>query len=338
MNIVRQSARSTFSEDAFFTIFNNSTSKEHERTLDTEFVNWKTMSAQTQQKVPLTKEKNPVAVAIANAVRYNKELKQRQGILASSKNKVDFFRYKRFIRAIQSDDYKKKQEKSKLIPPVPVDVSGINQIFVMLIQNQMIVPVDKMKTKDSKAQGLAIDKKTPGLQQSTKAVLQDDVYYMWAYTPPNPFMILYSILAIVAVFAVILFPLWPFWMRKGVWYVSTSLLVFLGLFFAIAIVRLIIYLITLATMTEQFWLFPNLFEDCGVIESFKPLYGWEDPKKKKAKKSKKSKIATNSTTTNSTVDSQTKTNPVEAETTSAEPVKTATSTKQRNVTLEEVEE
>lgn len=294
------------------------------------------MSAQIQQKVPLSSDKNPVAIAIANAVRYNKELKQRQGILSTTKNKVDFFRYKRFIRAIQSESYKKQQEKSKLIPPVPVDVGGINQIFVMLIQNQIIIPVEKLKTKDSKAKNLPVDKKTPGLQQSNKAVLQDDEYYMWAYTPPNPFMMLYSILAIIAVFAVILFPLWPFWMRKGVWYLSTSLLIFLGLFFAIAIVRLIIYLITLATMSKQFWLFPNLFEDCGVIESFKPLYGWEDPNKMKSKKSKK---ASKAPAVASTTDSKQNLKPVtESQTTSSKPTTTADSTKQRKVTLEEVDE
>ena len=40
-----------------------------------------------------------------------------------------------------------------------------------------------------------------------------------------------------------------------------------------------------------FWLFPNLNEDLGVIESFKPLYSL---KKRKVKKSKKNKQSTDS--------------------------------------------
>ena len=40
-----------------------------------------------------------------------------------------------------------------------------------------------------------------------------------------------------------------------------------------------------------FWLFPNLNEDLGVIESFKPLYSL---KKRKVKKSKKNKQSTES--------------------------------------------
>ena len=39
----------------------------------------------------------------------------------------------------------------------------------------------------------------------------------------------------------------------------------------------------------HFWLFPNLNEDLGVIESFKPLYSI---KKRKTKKSKKAKQST----------------------------------------------
>jgi translocation protein SEC62 len=125
-------------------------------------------------------------------------------------------------------------------------------------------------------------------------------------------------------------------MRKGVWYLSTSLLVFVATFFTIAIVRLIIYLITLATMSRQFWLFPNLFADCGVLESFKPLYGWEDPAKpKKGKKSKKNletqpvKTETETTTAATTPVNKTTT-------TSTKPADTAA--KKRIPTVEDVEE
>ena len=37
-----------------------------------------------------------------------------------------------------------------------------------------------------------------------------------------------------------------------------------------------------------FWLFPNLNEDLGVIESFKPLYSLKKRKVKKSKKNKQS--------------------------------------------------
>lgn len=289
-----------------------------------------------QQRVPLSKEKNPIAIAVATAVRKNALLKQRQGILSTTKNKTDFFRFKRFVRAIQSDDFKKKIAKSgKNVPPIPDETNAINQVFIMLIQNQLVVPVTKLKTQDAKKQGYKIDKETPALELSTKAVLQADAYYAWNYDPPNPYMLLYSILVVCAIFTVILFPLWPFWMRKGVWYLSTGLLCLVGLFFVIAIIRLIIYLFSLG-MSQQFWLFPNLFADCGVLESFKPLYEWENPGAvgKKGKKAGKNRKSSDKTTEKATEKTTTSPAPQETSTTAAKP--TETSTKKRTVTLEEV--
>jgi translocation protein SEC62 len=308
---------------------------------------------QTQeQRVPVATEKSPVAIAVATAIRHNKLLKQRQGILSTTKSKTEFFRFKRFVRAIQSDDFKQKQSKnSNVIPVIPDDVNSINQIFILLIQNQLVVPVNKLKTQDAKKQGYKVDKTTPAIELYNKAVLQPDVYYAWNFNPPNPYMWIYSILTIIAIFTIILFPLWPLWMRKGVWYLSTGLLGFIGLFFIIAIIRLIIYLITLATMSNQFWLFPNLFADCGVIESFKPLYMWEDgsknssnnnknnKNKKKVRKGKKMLETTTSnadTATKNVNTSKTTTTPTTNLTTSVKPSETAS--KKRIVTIENVEE
>lgn len=83
--------------------------------------------------------------------------------------------------------------------------------------------------------------------------------------------------AVVAgIFAVVLFPLWPMVMRQGVWYLSVGLMILLGLFFAMAIFRLILFCVTVFVVPPGLWLFPNLFEDVGVIDSFKPLWGWQE--------------------------------------------------------------
>lgn len=299
------------------------------------------MAQQGQQRVPLAAVKNPMAIKLATALRYNALLKQRQGILTNTKNHADFFRYKRFVRAIQSDEYKKLQSKKpQELPAInPNDETianaEIQKLFVLLIQNQLVVPVTKLKTKVAKSQGIKVTKTTPALEISNKAVLQPDIYYAWNYTPPNPYMLLYSILGIIVVFTVILFPLWPLWMRKGVWYLSTALLGLIGVFFGIAIIRLILYLITLATMSRQFWLFPNLFEDCGVLESFQPFYGWEDPKSKGGKK-KRSKTKNVVTTEEKSVDIKpVETTNKENKSTSVSANQTTATTKSR-VILEDV--
>jgi len=80
-------------------------------------------------------------------------------------------------------------------------------------------------------------------------------------------------------------------MRVGVWYLSMACLGLLGLFFAMAIFRLILFVITMFVAPPGLWLYPNLFEDVGFFDSFKPVWGWQETAedKKAAKAAKKSK-------------------------------------------------
>ncbi|KAG9105922.1 Translocation protein S62 [Ceratobasidium sp. 392] len=80
-------------------------------------------------------------------------------------------------------------------------------------------------------------------------------------------------------------------MRLGVWYLSIGVLGLIGLFFVIAILRLIFYVITVVTASPGIWIFPQLFADVGFVDSFIPLWEWDLPKKKKSKKSKEGKKA-----------------------------------------------
>lgn len=277
------------------------------------------LSATMSVQVPVSDQRSPATVLIANYLRDNKALKMRTGLLNNSDD-VDFFRFKRLIRALTSDDYKKKQSnpKSELIPIA--DEQAAAKVFVQLILNQLVTPVDKLHYAEVKQyKGWKPVKNKPTLKPTTKAKLEPDAYYVWNYTKPNPYLALYGLLMFAGVFAVILFPLWPAKMKICVWYLSMGMLGLIGLFFAIAIVRLIIYVVTLLTMKQAFWLYPNLFADCGVIESFQPLYEWETDKKKKKKKGKKTAVAEESTAT----------------TTALKPESTAT---QRKVVLEEVDE
>lgn len=112
------------------------------------------------------------------------------------------------------------------------------------------------------------------------------MHYMWIYEAPNVKTRIYSVLALIAVFAVVLFPLWPMKMRQGVWYLSVGMMGLLGAFFAMAIFRLILFCVTVFTVPPGLWLYPNLFEDVGFFDSFRPVWGWQETKK--GKKSKKS--------------------------------------------------
>lgn len=99
---------------------------------------------------------------------------------------------------------------------------------------------------------------------------------MWMYEPSDWKTKLYAVGALAAVFAVVLFPLWPLMLRQGVWYLSIGCLGLLGLFFAMAIFRLILFCVTVFTTPPGLWLYPNLFEDVGFFDSFRPVWAWHE--------------------------------------------------------------
>ena len=77
---------------------------------------------------------------------------------------------------------------------------------------------------------------------------------------------------VVIILALMCFRLWPLWLKKGIWYLSFYLLVFL---FLTAILRLILWGI-LYHFGMEFWLFPNYFIDSNdPRDSFLPLWSFE---------------------------------------------------------------
>jgi len=79
-------------------------------------------------------------------------------------------------------------------------------------------------------------------------------------------------LLIVVVIVLMCFRLWPMWLKKGIWYMSFYLLVFL---IGAAILRAILWGI-LYHFGLEFWLFPNYFVDSNdPRDSFLPLYSFE---------------------------------------------------------------
>ncbi|KAJ1806883.1 Translocation protein S62 [Coemansia sp. RSA 2598] len=124
------------------------------------------------------------------------------------------------------------------------------------------------------------DKVGEGSQQLRINPMQsfdEDAYFAWLYEGSQLMTYLGGIGVVAVVLAGVMFPLWPSSLKKGTWYLSMLALGLLGLLFAIAIVRLIVYVISLGVAPQGLWIFPNLFEDVGFIESFIPLYGWDAP-------------------------------------------------------------
>lgn len=99
---------------------------------------------------------------------------------------------------------------------------------------------------------------------------------MWFYEGAQIKQKLYAAGALAVVFAIVMFPLWPIKMRLGVWYLSMGMLGLIGLFFAMSIFRLILFAVTMFAVPPGLWLYPNLFEDVGFFDSFRPVWGWQE--------------------------------------------------------------
>ncbi|AET40918.1 Sec63 complex subunit SEC62 Ecym_7065 [Eremothecium cymbalariae DBVPG len=213
-------------------------------------------------------------VSIASLLRHHKELKQRQGLFQS--RRMDFFRFKRFVRALKSPEYAvNSKDDPEQYPPITNDEDARN-IFISLIKAQLVVPCTKLHTSECKDHGIKPNKDYPSLLLSTKATLVPDEYYVWTYNPKTEMDYLILLGITLGIFAFVCYPLWPQSMKRLVYYLSLSMLALIALFFGIAIVRFVIYIFSLAIVSKHggFWIFPNLFEDCGVLDSFKPIYGY----------------------------------------------------------------
>ncbi|KAJ1510589.1 Translocation protein S62 [Coelomomyces lativittatus] len=100
-------------------------------------------------------------------------------------------------------------------------------------------------------------------------------YYVLRHEPNAFFLTLGAVALVLVVLAAVMFPLWPNVMKSSVVYVSYTLLGLLGIIFVLAIVRVLIF-VPLWFLGRPGWLFPNLFADAGIVESFMPVWAWDE--------------------------------------------------------------
>jgi translocation protein SEC62 len=119
------------------------------------------------------------------------------------------------------------------------------------------------------------NEKIPKFVVPDKALFSDKGIYMVMEKESSGTKNLYLILVAVAILAMMCFRLWPLWLKKGIWYLSFYLLVFLVV---TAVLRLILWVL-LYHFGMDFWLFPNYFCDSNdPRDSFLPItsFHWRD--------------------------------------------------------------
>ena len=215
---------------------------------------------------------------IRNVAQFLRGSAMKGRVGALSGRRVDYFKGTTAIKALLSPAY----QKTKGVPPV-ADETQATALLQAVNAFAFFLRVQRGGPSGSSASSPKI------LSIIPEQMFAPDEYYAWFFEGSQWTTYAGGLLMVVILFAGVMFPLWPPIMRQGVWYLSIGMLGLLGLFFAIAIVRLIFYIITVVVASPGIWIFPQLFADVGFVDSFIPLWEWNIPQKKaKKKKSEKS--------------------------------------------------
>ena len=103
------------------------------------------------------------------------------------------------------------------------------------------------------------------LNFSQQQMFTADGHFAWFYEGSQWTTYVGGIAMVAIMLAGVMFPLWPSTLRLGVWYLSILVLGLIGVFFGIAVVRLIFYIITVVATPPGIWIFPQLFADVGFV-------------------------------------------------------------------------
>lgn len=248
--------------------------------------------AQPGQQVPIQPgPPKPEAIALANFLQ-KQDLKMRTCIFQEQRK--DMFKVKRAIRALQSEAYEKARRKNPLLPEVKDRVTAENT-FKLLPMSLLALRVSKVdENAGHEGHGHGKKKRVKGLwtvKVEPQQEAADEFHYVWLYQGSQWKNKLYAVGALILILAVVFFPVWPYKLRIGVWYLSMAMLGVLGLFFAMAIFRLILFLLTVFTVPPGLWLYPNLFEDVGFFDSFRPVWAWHESEADLKKRKKAERVA-----------------------------------------------
>ncbi|WWC69784.1 uncharacterized protein I206_103727 [Kwoniella pini CBS 10737] len=234
--------------------------------------------------VEAQKRADPELKNVVEFLRGKHGPKVRRGILNGKR--VDYFKGKTAIRTLLSPQY----QKLKKVPKLETEEEA-KALMVKLLPHAFFLKTDRPVPAVPPPTG------TPKtLQLAPQQAFDEPSYYTWFYDGSPLYTILGGAAMVVIMLAGVMFPLWPIKLRIGVWYLSIGVLILVGLFIVLAIVRLIFWCITVLSMKRAIWIYPNLFEDVGFFDSFRPGWAYDEPKKKLKKKTPGTKLVKKSKT------------------------------------------
>eukprot|EP00117_Sycon_ciliatum_P029101 scpid90554/ scgid23254/ Translocation protein SEC62; Translocation protein 1 len=171
----------------------------------------------------------------------------------------------------------------------------------MVIQSPLQLSVGKVKKevsgdgsgaeKEKKQQPEKADKSEKSSEKKTKKKFKigfherEDQFFedssseifIWQYNPSSWRSTLIGLALLTLVISLTMYPLWPDWSRVGAYYVCLGLAALLGLLLLAELLRIVIFAgIWLTTWGRvHFMILPNLYEDVGFWDSFRPAFSLE---------------------------------------------------------------
>ena len=201
------------------------------------------------------------------------------------------------VKALQTPAY----AKQKGVPKITSEDEALS-LLRSIIPHAFYLKVDRGQSVTSTGPGGAKGPSIKMLQVNQMQAFNSEDYYVWLLEGSQVKSVLGGIGLVAVILAGVMFPLWPTSLRIAVWYLSMAMLGVIGLFFGLAIFRLIFYVITIVVAKPGIWIFPNLFADVGFvrvtsfstfppmltesirqIDSFIPGWDWDLPPPKKKK-------------------------------------------------------
>ncbi|CAG8441638.1 2751_t:CDS:2 [Diversispora eburnea] len=199
----------------------------------------------------------PTFLKTIKYLRSSKVLKTRPGILNGKR--VEYFKGKTAVKALLKEPFKKLKNVPKI-----TNENEASQVLEEILEFAFYARVERSGGAESSRNKI--------LKITPVQLWSEDQYYVWLYEGSQLLNSLLGVLLMLVVFVAVLFPLWPAKLRDSVWYVSVFILGIFGMIMALAVFRLVLFIVTMIIVPPGIWIFPNLFAECGVLESFVPLW------------------------------------------------------------------
>lgn len=220
-------------------------------------------------------------------------------------NKVEYFSGSKAVDALMTSKWSKEvpaDDDNGVTPYFPNRDAAV-RMCEFLLKNDYFARGNKVQVKtkskvesDEEEEESVTD--TPKKKKKYRLLMHEvrkfvdssEEVFVWSYEPPSSQTYLLGVLVVIGAVAATLYPLWPESSRVIIYYLSWAGIIVVGTLFILFIVRYLLFLLAwlLSMGSTYFWLFPNLNEDLGIIESFKPLYSLKRKKGKKKSRKKDS--------------------------------------------------